>query len=273
MLILNWLVALAKVIVGYWTDTNSMFADGFHSFSDGSSNIIGLIGIWAAAKPKDEEHLYGHKKYETFASIGIAILLILVCHNILRSSIERFFNLITPDVNIYSFSIMFMTIIVNIGVARYEYRKGKSTHSDILISDSLHTGADILTSLSVIIALIAVRLGYPIVDPLGSVFIALFIGYAAFRILRESCRVLCDTVVLDIKEIKKVVKGVEGVIDCHKIRSRGRRDDIHIDLHVLLNKDMHIDKAHNISYKIESEIKKRFPGVTDVLIHLEPRLR
>jgi cation diffusion facilitator family transporter len=270
VLVLNWLIALAKVMVGYWTDVNSMLADGFHSFSDGSSNIIGLIGIWVAAKPKDREHLYGHKKYETFASVGIAILLILVCNNILHGSIERFFNLVTPDVNIYSFGIMLITIIVNVGVATYEYRKGKQTNSDILISDSMHTGADILTSFSVILALVAVKLGYPIVDPIGSVFIALFIAYAAFRILRESCRVLCDTVILDIKEIKKVVKEVKGVIDCHKIRSRGRIDDIHIDLHVLLKKDMHIDEAHNISYEIESEIKKKFPGVTDVLVHLEP---
>ena len=270
VLILNWLVAIAKVIVGYWTDTSSMLADGFHSFSDGASNIIGLVAIGFAARPKDEDHLYGHKKYETFASLGIAMLLILVCYNILSSSIERFFNLVVPDVNNYSFAIMFMTIAINLGVATYEYKKGKRTNSDILVSDSMHTGADILTSFSVLVALFAVRLGYPIVDPIGSLIIALFIAYAAFRILRESCRVLCDQAVLDSRQIKKVVKKIEGVIDSHKIRSRGRRDDVYIDLHVLLKKDMHIDQAHKISYKIEDEIRRSFPGVSDVLVHLEP---
>lgn len=270
VLILNWLVAIAKLIFGYGIKSGSMVADGFHSFSDGSSNIIGLVGIWFASKPVDKSHLYGHKKYETFTAIGIALLLFLVCFNILHESIGRFHNPVTPTVNIYSFIVMFTTISINIVVAIYEYKKGKELYSDILTSDSMHTAADIFTSLSVIIALIAVRLGYPMVDTIGSVIIALFIAYIALKILRESSGILCDAAVLDSREIEKVVKDIEGVIGCHKIRTRGRKDDIHIDLHVLVREDMHIDKAHELSYKIEERIKREFTGVTDIVVHSEP---
>lgn len=273
VLVLNWLVALAKIILGAAINSSSMLADGFHSFSDGASNIVGLVGIGFASKPVDKEHLYGHKKYETIASLAIAMLLILLCLNILRSSILRFYNPITPSVNRLSFVVMFVTMVINFSVAIYEYRKGKQVKSDILVSDSMHTAADIFTSLSVIIALIAVKLGYPIVDTISSVIIVLFIAYAAFRILHDCCRVLSDQVVLDTRKIAKVVKNIEGVITCHKIRSRGRKDDIHIDLHVLVNKDMHIDKAHDLSNKIERELKVAFPGVTDIVVHLEPDTR
>jgi cation diffusion facilitator family transporter len=165
---------------------------------------------------------------------------------------------------------MFITLLVNLFVAIYEYRQGKALTSDILVADSMHTRSDILVSLSVIVALVAAKLGYPIIDTLGAIAIALFIAYTAVEILREGSRVLCDTAVIDIKAIEKVVKAVDGVIGCHKIRTRGRQDDIHIDLHVLLKKDTHIDAAHKISYNIEEAIKKQFPGVTDIVVHLEP---
>jgi cation diffusion facilitator family transporter len=155
----------------------------------------------------------------------------------------------------------------------YEFRRGKKINSDILVSDSMHTRADILTSLSVIFALIAARLGYPIIDTLTSVIISLFIAYAAFGILRDASRILCDSAAIDNRNIESVVKSVEGVIECHKIRTRGRVDDIHIDLHVLVKPDMHIDKAHDLSYKIEDTIKKEFIGVTDIVVHLEPAPR
>jgi cation diffusion facilitator family transporter len=264
------LVAFGKIVFGYWIKSSSMTADGFHSFSDGASNIIGLVGIRFASKPVDKDHLYGHKKYETFTAQGIAMLLILVCFNILHDSIERFRNPVTPDVNIYGFAVMFVTMLINIIVMIYEHRKGKELNSDILISDSMHTRADIFTSVSVVFALIAVKAGYPIIDTVGSLVIALLIALAAFQILRDSSRVLCDTAAIDIKEIEKVVKGIEGVVGCHKIRTRGRSDDIHIDLHVLVKPDMHIDKAHNLSYRIEDTLKKYFPGVTDIVVHLEP---
>ena len=269
VLFLNWLVAGAKLILGFFIKSISMIADGFHSFSDGASNIVGLIGISMASKPADKEHLYGHKKYETFASLIIAGILFLVVFNLLREAGRRFFNPLKPLVNIYSILVMLITLVINISVSQYEYKKGKQLNSDILISDSLHTLSDILTSLSVIIALIASKIGFPLVDIFSSLLIVLFITYAGLKILKETSKVLCDTAVIETAKIEDIVRSVDEVLDCHKIRTRGRKDDIHMDLHVVVKPDMHMDKAHKISYEIEEKIKKAFPYVTDIVVHME----
>jgi cation diffusion facilitator family transporter len=272
VLFLNWFVALAKILYGLFTRTVSMTADGFHSLADGSSNIIGLIGIRLACQPKDKDHPYGHKKYETFFSLGIALFLFIVCVNLLREGIIRIYKPFTPQVDINSFLVMIVTLGINLVVMNYEYKKGRLLQSDILVSDSMHTKADIFTSLSVIIALFAIKIGYPIIDPIATIIIALFIAHAGLDIVKYSSKILCDTVaIVDVKKIVGIVLGITGVKTCHKIRTRGRPDDIHLDLHVQVNADMHINKAHKISYAIEEAIKKGIPAITDVVVHMEPK--
>jgi cation diffusion facilitator family transporter len=274
VLALNWGVAAAKIILGLLTRCQSMTADGFHSLSDGASNIIGLIGITLAGRPTDKDHPYGHKKYETFFSLGIAALLFLVAIGLVHDVVTRLYHPIIPQVDAISFLVMIATIAVNFGVMKYEGGMGGKLGSDILVADSLHTRADIFTSFSVIFALFSIQAGFPILDPIVTVVIATFIAAAAFGIVKDASKVLCDTIAVeDVKKITNVVLGVKGVVACHKIRTRGRPDDICIDLHVQVDGDMHMDDAHKISYAIEDAIKRCMPAVSDVLVHMEPKGR
>jgi cation diffusion facilitator family transporter len=271
ILVLNWAVALAKIFYGAFSRCSSILADGFHSFSDGASNIIGLIGVRLACQPKDSDHPYGHKKYETFFSLGIAMLLFIVAIGLFHQAIERIKNPVTPKIDARSFIVMLFTMAVNFWVMYYERKKGKLLKSDILISDAMHTKADIFTSFSVIIALVVIKLGYPILDPIATIIISLFIVRAGLGIVKESSTILCDTAaILEVEKIEKIVLGIKGVKACHKIRTRGRPDDIYLDLHVQVDADMHIDSAHKISCAIEDAVKKNIPGVTDVVVHMEP---
>jgi len=204
VLALNWGVAVAKILYGLLSRCESMTADGFHSFSDGASNIIGLIGIRFACQPKDSDHPYGHRKYETFFALGIAALLFIVCFNFIKEGIKRIYNPVVPEVDVASFIVMLVTLGINFWVMRYEYKKGRLLQSDILISDSMHTKADIFTSLSVIIGLIVIKLGYPIFDPIVTLLITLFIAHAGFDIVKESSAVLCDAAILDSKKIQNI---------------------------------------------------------------------
>ena len=272
VLVLNWAVALAKIIYGLTSRSSSMTADGFHSLSDGASNIVGIIGIHFACQPEDEDHPYGHKKYETLSSLGIAALLFIVSFNLVKQGIARIINPVIPQIEVQSFVVMISTLAINLFVMRYELKKGQSLKSDILVSDAMHTKADIFTSLAVIVALVALKLGFPILDPLATFIIALFIAHAGYEIVKESSNVLCDSAaIVDVKKITDVVFGVKGVKACHKIRTRGRPDDIHIDLHVQVHGHMHVDDAHKICYAIEDGIKKQMPEVTDVIVHVEPK--
>jgi cation diffusion facilitator family transporter len=270
VLLFNWIVAGAKIIYGIITQSTAMSADGFHSFADGASNIIGLVAIFIASQPKDSEHPYGHKKYETFAAIVIAILLFMISFNIIRGSIVRFFHPIIPEVTLISFIVMIAALAINCAVFIYEKAKAKVLTSDILAADAEHTKSDMLISISVIVTLIAVKAGFPAMDTIVSVCIALFIARNGLEILKQSSDVLCDRTVIPATEIKRVVLAVEGVKDCHGIRTRGRQDDIHIDLHIIVDADMTTGMAHNLNHEIQAAIQKKIEGVTDIAIHIEP---
>ena len=145
VLALNWGVAIVKIA------SSRIFSELRQA--DGTSNIIGMIGIYFACQPVDEDHPYGHKKYETFFSLGIGVLIFLLAFNMFRQAIIRFYNHVNPTVDATSFVVMLVTLCVNFWVMRYEYKKGVLLQSDILKSDAHHTKSDILTSVSVIITL------------------------------------------------------------------------------------------------------------------------
>ena len=273
ILLLNLFVAISKIAYGLISSTLSMQADGYHSLFDGVSNIIGIIGIQIASKPPDKNHPYGHQKYETMASIAIATLLLFVGFEILQSSIDRFTTGAQPNVTSMSFIVMVTTIGINLLVTTYEHRKGVQLNSEILIADSMHTKSDIYVSLSVILGLIAAKAGYPIIDPLIALVIAIVIVRAGILIIRQSSYTLCDVSRIDDEAICCIVEAMEGVIECHRIRTRGGANDIHIDLHVKVHPDMHTDKAHALAHDVEKQLKDNFDGVTDVVVHIEPANR
>ena len=270
ILFFNWLVALSKLIYGLVTKSAAMTADGVHSFADGASNVIGLVGIWAASKPVDEDHPYGHKKYETIATLGISVMLFLASFDIIKDSVLRLFHPVVPDVNIFSFGLIAIGFLINVVVMKYEYKKGVEFSSDMLICDSMHTKSDIFVSSAVIVTLISTKLGLPIIDTLVALIIGVLIAKAGFDILKKSSDVLCDGEAVEKAMIARVVSEISEVKAIHKIRTRGRQDDVHVDLHVTVNTSMHVDAAHELSHRISDTLKEKIPGITDVIVHIEP---
>lgn len=270
ILVLNVSVALSKLIYGWLTNSLSMVTDGVHSFFDSTSNIIGVVGITLAARPPDKGHPYGHGKFETFASVGIAVLLFVTCFEIVESSIGRFSNPISPDITILSFLVMGLTMAINIGVSWYEYEKGKELKSNILIADSMHTRSDIYSSIAVILGFIAIKYGYVLADPVIALIIAILIARTGINIIRESSKVLLDRASLDEKLIKEIANSTEGVRDSHMIRTRGTPSQIYVDLHITVDPSFSIDKAHDIGDEVEKRLKKSIPEIEDVVVHIEP---
>jgi cation diffusion facilitator family transporter len=269
-LLLNIGVAMAKVVYGYITGSMSMFSDGLHSFFDGTSNVIGLVGVWIAAQPPDREHPYGHRKYETLFTIAIAILIFLAGAGILR---KAYLGLQAPhmvEVTTVSFIIMATTLMINFYVMNYESRKARELRSDFLRADAMHTQTDIYISISVIISLIAARIGYPVVDLIVSVFIAFLIGKMGLSVLKSAADVLTDTARIDPDEIRDVISEIDGVRGCHEIRTRGKEGAVNIDLHVLVDPDIKTHEAHEIAHIVEESLKERFPSIVDVVVHIEP---
>lgn len=271
-LILNVLVAFAKVLYGFMTNSVAMMSDGFHSFFDGASNVIGLVGIWIASHPPDETHPYGHKKYETLFTIIIAVMLFTTCFEILKKVYESFHADHKTQVTVTSFVIMFVTMGVNTFVMIYERTKGKQLGSDFLIADAKHTKSDILVSFTVIASLIFSRLGYYYADVIVGLIITIFIARIGYEILKDASNVLVDTVCLNTRAVEQVVNNLDGVRGCHDIRTRGSQNSIYLDLHVLVARNLSTETSHGIADRIEETIKQEFPSVIDIVVHIEPEI-
>ena len=270
VLALNLLVAFAKLFYGLMIGSLGMQADGFHSFFDGLSNVVGLIGLWLASAPPCDEHPYGHKKYETLAAAAIGGTLVATCLYLLWNSYTHWQGAVRPEVTAVSFGVMVATMAINYGVMKWERRKGEDLRSEILLADCEHTRSDILTSFSVIAGLVAVRLGYPMMDPIVAVAIAAIIAKTAGSVLSETSRSLTDTARLDPEEIRAVVLRNEGVLDCHEIRTRGLPSHIFVDLSLHVAAGMSVADAHALAHGVEHSIKRSFDSVAEVIVHVEP---
>jgi len=269
-LFLNLAVSSAKVAYGFVIGSVSMTADGFHSMFDGASNIIGLVGLWISSKPPDEDHPYGHKKYETLATVAIAVMMFLTSFSILKETTSEFLGRSAPRVTETAFGVMVVTLVVNLWVARYERRKGKELRSNLLLADAMHTRSDIYATLAVLVSLLGVRLGWPFVDPVVALVITVMIARMGFLVLKSASHILVDTVVLDESRVRTVVSGVNGVMGCHAVRTRGREDQIWIDLHILVAPELRTDLAHELVHRVIEAIKESIPEVADVVVHVEP---
>jgi len=269
-LILNWSVSLLKLIFGFATQCMVIVADGIHSFSDGTSNVIGLIAIHIAGHPADRDHPYGHQKYETLAAALISFFLFAVSFGIIREAVLSFSRPKATEVTRLSFFLMGGTFLVNLFVVWYERKKGKLLKSELLLSDSWHTMTDLFITLTVVAALIGISFHIPHLDSIFSILIAVIIVVIAVGILKRSSDILVDKAVIEAERIEKIVRQVEGVRDCHEIRTRGRMDDVYVDLHVLVDNEMTVLTSHGLANIIEHELRKEIPGVHDVVVHIEP---
>jgi len=269
-LVLNAGVSLAKIIYGYMSNSIAMTSDGFHSLFDGVSNIVGLIGIWIAYHPPDENHPYGHKKYETLFTIIIGVMIFIACFQILKQVYHSIVEFHRAEVTTASFAVMLITMGINAFVAVYESRKGKELKSEFLIADALHTKSDILVSVAVIASLIFTRAGYRFADALVGIVIAFLIARIGYEIIKRASDVLVDTICIDTTALEGVIKSVEGVKGCHDIMTRGTERSINLDVHILVNPKISVEKAHEIADSVEEKIKTVFPSVLDIVVHIEP---
>ena len=271
----NCLVALTKIGIGVSIQSSSMTADGYHSLTDGISNVVGLIGISLAAKPVDSDHPYGHKKFEFLTGLFIGGMLLVITVNILKEAIAKILEPAVPQFGGETLAALVATLVVNILVSVYENRQGHKLGSYILIADSLHTRSDIYVTLGVLLTLIGIKLGAPpFLDPLASIIVAGFIAHAAVNIIKSTSAILVDQAAVDLALIENVTMTFPQVKNVHDIRSRGSECALFIDMHIIvIDPEMSIAAAHELVHAIEAKLKAEINPSLQVLIHIEPDKR
>jgi cation diffusion facilitator family transporter len=265
---LNLLAAAPKITIGASTGALSLIADGVDTLFDGLSNVIGLVGVRVSSRPPDEDHPYGHRKFETIAALSIAGALFIAAWQLGSGALRRLFEPTVIEVNRWSLAALVFGAVVQGATGWWEMSRGRSLQSEVLRADARHTIASLGVSLSVLVGLFFTWLGYERADPIAALIVAIFIAKVGVDTLRENIPTLVDQAPLSQQNIAAVVESVEGVESYHRIRSRGTTDNVAIDLHVRVDPDLSMQDANAIA----DEVRRRLlsmPGVDDVTVHAE----
>jgi cation diffusion facilitator family transporter len=270
-LTLNLIVATGKIILGLLTGALTILADGFHSLSDGAGSVAGLIANHFAGQQPDDDHPYGHRRFETMAALLIGGLLLLTTLEVGRGIIERLQNPEIPRITLPVFGVLLVTLAVNIFITRYQRRHGERLRSEVLLADSQHTGADVLVTSSVILSMGLMALtGWWWVDVVASLAVMLFIGRAAVGILRQTGRVLVDTAPYSSGQLEALIADVPSVTRVVRARSRGSVDAAHIDIDVLVAPEITAGHTAAIAQAIRDRLNTHLDDISEIEVHFVP---
>jgi len=271
-LLLNLAVSGGKILVGTLSGSLAMVADGYHSLVDGSNNVLGLLMARFAFAPPDRGHPYGHRKFETAATLFIGAALLGVAYQVVAGALGRAHDHadVLPTIGPLNWAVMIATMAMNLFVSWYEAREGRRLGSAFLVADSAHTRSDLYVSLGVVASFAAARAGLAWADGIVAAGIGVVIAVQAVTILVGAFNVLTDRMALDPDGVTPLVLGIDGVRDVRDIRTRGSRDAVYLDLVVHLDGDVTLRAAHAVADRIEDALKGAHPQIVDVVVHVEP---
>lgn len=255
-LVLNIIISTTKLLIGYYSNASSIFADGIHSLSDGLNNVIGIVALFFAYEPADQEHPYGHRKIEPILSLFIGFILLLLTFNLVITGIKEINNHTPINLTLLELILMITTLIVNIFVASYELWASKKYNSLFLESDAKHTLSDVAITLTVIISMIGIKyFNLPIIiDSVVSLLVAVFIGKIAIDIIKDAGNILTDSKVYNVKTIKNIVSEFKEVKDVHNVRSRGFAENNYLEMHLKTDPNLTVLQADNLRNNIVKKL-------------------
>lgn len=271
-LLINILLTILKVLIGFAYSSRALIADGIHSLSDMASTIVILISIKFSHSPADEEHPYGHGKAEAIGTSILAIILIITGILLIRDAVISIYS---GKISIPGRPALWMALIsifVKEWLYRYTIKTGQEIKSKGLIADAHHHRSDALSSIAALIGVVGARLGYLFFDPLAGLVVALFIARIGFTILRDAINELMDGVP-DNKKIgkfKEITRNVEGVIEVGDIKLRSYGPQIFIDLSVVVEDRLSVVEGHQVATDVKSRIMSADDSVAEVMVHIDP---
>ena len=274
-LLLNVFLSGGKIAGGIIGYSHALVADGVHSLADCFTDIVILVGAHFWTKPSDENHPHGHARIETMVSGFVGLVMLLTG---LLIAWKSFGSIMTPSANPpgwIAFAIAVISITSKEFLARWTLRMSKILKSPALAANAWHQRSDVLSSIPVAVVVIAARIEPSLIflDGIGGAIVSIFILKLGFDILRPVLWQLSDSAAPpEIRdELKKIALSVNGVLDVHDIRTRFHGDGIKTDMHIVVDADLPMKKAFSILKSVERSLYHLGPGVSDVLIRLEPR--
>lgn len=277
--VVNIILTVFKIFAGVLGRSTAMIADGIHSLSDLLSDIVVIVFVKISAKGRDKNHDYGHGKFETFATLIISLMLIVVAANLMSGGINKI-RLILDGGEVSSPGMIALwaavaSIVLKEILYRYTIIQGRALNSPMMIANAWHHRSDAFSSVGSLLGIAgAIFLGdkFVILDPITGCVISIFILVMAVKMSVPAIKELLDVSLPDDVEekIEATAKSVKGVVDLHELKTRREGPGIIMEGHLVLDSDISLKEAHNISKKVEESLRKEFGPETQISLHLEP---
>ena len=269
----NILLAGIKIGFGIVGRSEALIADGIHSLADLLSDLFVIVAIKLGSREADHDHPYGHRRFETMATVLLGGGLIVVAVGIAWDVIERIQHpemLLIPDRD--TLVIAIISILANEWLYQYTKRVAKRTRSKLLLANAWHHRSDAISSVIVLLGIVAVLYGYPFADAVAAVIVAIMIAKIGLSLVLESIKELVDTSLSETQTdaIRKVIKASEGVRSIHLLRTRQMGEDSFIDAHIVVDPKITVSEGHMIADDVRDNLKAQFDDVADVLVHIDP---
>ncbi len=277
--VVNIILTVFKIFAGVLGRSTAMIADGIHSLSDLLSDIVVIVFVKISAKGRDKDHDYGHGKFETFATLIISLMLIVVAANLMSGGINKI-RLILDGGEVSSPGMIALwaavaSIVLKEILYRYTIIQGRALNSPMMIANAWHHRSDAFSSVGSLLGIAgAIFLGdkFVILDPITGCVISIFILVMAVKMSVPAIKELLDVSLPDDVEekIEATAKSVKGVVDLHELKTRREGPGIIMEGHLVLDSEISLKEAHDISKKVEESLRKEFGTETQISLHLEP---
>jgi cation diffusion facilitator family transporter len=271
VLVLNGIVLVAKNVVAIRTGALAVLGAALESGLDVLGSLMGILLVTVARRGPDEDHPYGHAKFETLGTLGIVGFLSISCFELLREGAMALARGETPHhIDVADMLVMLATLAINAFVVWFERKKGRELASAYLVADAAHTAGDLLVTLLAILSLGLSNIGWGRADGALGIAVALVIGWSGFQILRQSVPVLVDARAIDAARLEAVVKEVALVREVRTARSRSTATgELFADVTIAVDGSLSVERAHELADAVERAIERAF-GPAVVTVHVEP---
>jgi len=270
--IIDLLLAIVKLVIGYTAHSQALIADGIHSLSDLGTDAIVIYAAKHAHREADEEHPYGHGRIETLATVALALALIAVAVGICFEAIRRLLN---PELlsrpGYWALVVAAISVLSKEAIYHYTLHVANRFNSDMLRANAWHSRTDAISSIVVIIGVAGAMMGFESLDALAAIGVAIMIGKIGFDLVWQSSQELIDTALSkeDTEKIRQAILQVDGVLNEHQLRTRSSGGHALADVHIQVSPKISVSEGHQISETVRSTVMKTLPTMMDVTVHID----
>lgn len=270
----NLVLSLLKLLAGILGHSGAMISDAVHSASDVFSTVVAVIGINISRKKSDKDHQYGHDRMECVAAIILAVILFATGIGIGINGLEQIIKGVEGSKAPGLVALVAAVVSIAIKEWMYWYTRGaaRKINSGALMADAWHHRSDALSSVGAFIGILGARMGYPILDPIASVVICIFIGKAAYDIFKDAVDKMVDKSCDEktIQKMREVIASQAGVENIDLLQTRLFGAKIYVDIEIAADKTLSLENAHEIAQRVHDAVEKNFPLVKHCMVHVNP---